>query len=198
MLRRCRKFVTTIPHLQEQLRNFYDNFGTRIAFIRDKRGLTLGQLSEGAASTAKSWEAGSLPRPDQWEPIAKRLGLSVSLVFLGDPKTREDFDFVAKFADEIGLPPKSQAGSSKSSDYRNSGSQDSLAEEPGASRLPKMLDPRFQPRAEPTLQMCKDYIEEYLRRADAQPGGIGYAWVKLQKQFPLDEFEPAEGPHKSP
>lgn len=86
---------------QEKYRKFYDDFGDRIAFIREKRGLTLGELSGGSASTAKSWEDGSRPNPDKWEAVAKRLGLSVSFVFLGKPTSREDFDFVAKFADEL-------------------------------------------------------------------------------------------------
>lgn len=33
--------------------------------------------------------------------------MSVSLLFLGSPKTREDYEFVAKFADEIGQPASS-------------------------------------------------------------------------------------------
>lgn len=89
---------------QENNRNFYDDFGKRLAFIREKRGLTLTQLSGGSASTAKSWEDGSRPAPDKWEAVAGRLNLSVSLVFLGEPSSKEDFDFVAKFTDEIGSP----------------------------------------------------------------------------------------------
>ena len=104
-LRRCRKFVTPISQVQAENRNFYEDFAFRIRFIRKKRGVTLSQLAQGSASTAKSWESGSRPRPEDWEEIAKRLGVSVSLVFLGSPKSREDCDFVAKFADEIGKPP---------------------------------------------------------------------------------------------
>lgn len=90
--------------MQEPNRKFYEEFASRISFIRRARNLTLAELSGGSASTAKSWEAGSLPRADQWQTVASRLGLSVSFVFLGVPKLREDFDFVAKYADEIGRP----------------------------------------------------------------------------------------------
>ncbi|QYM80265.1 helix-turn-helix domain-containing protein [Horticoccus luteus] len=95
--------------MQDSNRNFYEDFGMRLAFIRKARGLTLSELSSGSASTAKSWEAGSRPRSDQWEAVAGRLGLSVSFVFLGVPKLREDFDFIAKFADEVGKPPDASA-----------------------------------------------------------------------------------------
>ncbi len=126
----CDGVVNLLRHLrnlQAQYRNFYDSFGTRIAFIREKTGLTLGQLSDGAASTAKSWESGSLPRADQWEAIAARLGLSVSLVFLGSPKSKEDYDFLAKYADE--LPPhksEPEIGETKQAPY---GTADTLRAE---------------------------------------------------------------------
>lgn len=51
-----------------------------------------------------------------------------------------------------------------------------------------MLDPRFQPRAEPTMQKCSEYFSEYLHRASQHEGGLGYVWRLLQKHFPLDEF----------
>ena len=91
--------------MQPKYRNFYDDFGERIAFIREKRGMTLGELSGGSASTAKSWEEGSRPNPEKWEAVASRLKLSVSFVFLGEPRSAADFDFVAKFADEVGPSP---------------------------------------------------------------------------------------------
>jgi transcriptional regulator with XRE-family HTH domain len=95
--------------VQAANRKFFDNFAERISFLRSKRGLTLNELAGGSASTAKSWEQGSLPRTDQWETIAARLGLSVSLVFLGKPTSREDYEFVAKYSDEIGPPPATAA-----------------------------------------------------------------------------------------
>jgi len=87
--------------LQDSNRTFFDDFALRIKFMREKRGLGLAELSGGAASTAKSWERGSRPRPALWDEVAARLGLSVSFVFLGKPVSNEDYDFIAKFADEI-------------------------------------------------------------------------------------------------
>ena len=73
--------------------------------------------------------------------------------------------------------------------YRVSGSGAAVPSTTMHTRLPTMLDPRFQPRAEPTPEMCTEYFEEYLRRAASEAGGVGYVWIKLQKQFPLEEFE---------
>lgn len=87
--------------LQEPNRTFFDNFASRLSFIREKRGLGLAEVSGGAASTAKSWERGTMPRPALWDEIAARLRLSVSFVFLGKPVASADYDFLAKFADEI-------------------------------------------------------------------------------------------------
>lgn len=186
--------------MQAKLRNFYGDFGTRLAFIREKRGLTLGELAGGkAASTAKSWESGSVPRPDQWPAIAERLGLSVSFVFLGEPKSRSDYDFVAKFADELGVPPAPKGfvvEESEHFNYLKPGSQEALPEPRRTSPSSKMLEPRYQPRAEePTPQMCADHFAKYLARALQEPGGVGFTWRLLQKHFPLDEFD---GPKNTP
>lgn len=89
--------------MQESNRTFFNDFALRISFMRQKRGLGLAELSGGAASTAKSWESGSRPRPAQWDEVAAKLGLSVSFVFVGKPTSGEDYAFIAKYADE--LPP---------------------------------------------------------------------------------------------
>ena len=144
-------------------RNFYDDFGRRILFLRHKQGLTLAALSGGSPSTANSWERGSLPRPDQWDSIAGRLGLSVSFVFLGQPKSRADYDFIARFADEIGPPPPHPVEKKP---------------EPKPSEAPTrrmMLNESFQP---PAPALTRKQLEEQLRRildeAEITPGGLGY------------------------
>lgn len=99
------KLIRGFRNLQDQNRNFFEDFGTRISFIRAKRGLTLKALAGGKpASTAKSWEEGKVPRNDQWPSIAERLGLSVSFVFLGEPKAQTDYDFIRTYSEEIGNP----------------------------------------------------------------------------------------------
>lgn len=76
-------------------------------------------------------------------------------------------------------------------DYRKSGSLgDSPMGKAGERSPPMMLDPRFQPRAEPTPKMCLEYFQEFLARAEHEPGGVGFTWRLLHKHFPLDEFEP--------
>lgn len=100
-MRGCRNIVTMKSQHQEQNRKPFDSFASRLRFVREKRGVSLGALANGKPSTAKSWESGVNPRPDQWEGIASKLGVSVSFLFLGHPKTPEDYAFVAKYNDEI-------------------------------------------------------------------------------------------------
>lgn len=52
-----------------------------------------------------------------------------------------------------------------------------------------MIDPRFTPRAEPTVEMCQEHFRQFLERAAQEPGGLGFTWQILQKHFPLDEFD---------
>lgn len=77
----------------------------------------------------------------------------------------------------------------KLADYRNSGSSDASLPAMVEERSASMLDPRFQPRAEPTPEMCIAHLQSFLASAVQQPGGVGYTWHQLQKHFPLDEFE---------
>lgn len=61
------------------------------------------------------------------------------------------------------------------------------------SRGPVQFAPGFQPRPpEPTPQACIEHFMAYLKAAEQAPGGVGAVWWKLQKNFPLDEFEPAK------
>lgn len=96
--------------MQVANRKFYEDFGTRIRVIREKRGLSLAELSGGTASTANSWQNGSLPRADRWDEIAKRLQVSSSFLISGKPIFDEDYEFIAKYRDEIGSPPGERAG----------------------------------------------------------------------------------------
>ncbi len=110
-MRMCLKVVTPISQLQAKLHNFFLDFATRLRFLRQKRNIALRVLGGGKASTAKSWEGGSQPAPERWDEIASLLELSPSFVFVGTPITREDYDFIAKFADEIeGANEKIAAG----------------------------------------------------------------------------------------
>lgn len=70
----------------------------------------------------------------------------------------------------------------------------SSRERPTASRGERMqLQPKFAvPAPTPDRERCLKHLEQYLMRAETVEGGLGYAWVKLQKHFPLDEFETEE------
>jgi len=73
--------------------------------------------------------------------------------------------------------------------YRDSGSREAPPVGMVEERTSPMVDPRFQPRSDPTPQMCFDHFQRFLALAAEQPGGVGYTWHQLQKHFPLDEFE---------
>jgi len=91
--------------MQEEITTFYEDLSKRIRFIREKKGITLKELANGSASTAQSWEQGKQPRKPKWRGISERLGLSESFIFLGKPRSKEDYDFIATFRNEIGEPP---------------------------------------------------------------------------------------------
>lgn len=174
---------------QELLRNFYDDFGTRIAFIRAKRGLSLAALAGGTASTAKSWEAGSRPSPDKWEAIAARVGLSSSLVMMGIPRLREDYDFVAKYQDEIGTPP-----SGMSTDTAGPGM---VMEGPPASYLPSGAGGLSDSALAITEEIQKRFYA-VVSAADGDPSRLGWINEQLAQHLRPPEHWPKIKPHAGP
>lgn len=57
-----------------------------------------------------------------------------------------------------------------------------------------MIAPRDEESARPaqrqaTAADCEAYFRSYLERARRDPNGVPYVWMKLQKLFPLDEFD---------
>lgn len=55
------------------------------------------------------------------------------------------------------------------------------------------VNPRFAAKPQsPTKDECLAHITEYLNRAEMEPGGLGYAWRVMMKQFPLDDFDPKQ------
>ena len=62
-----------------------------------------------------------------------------------------------------------------------------------------MLDPRYQPRAEPSNRAdVEKYFLAYCAAAEASndPDVFPAIMRQLKKHFPLDEFEPAKTPHE--
>lgn len=207
--------------MQEKFPLFSADVGNRLAFLRDKQGVTLETLGDGHPTTAQSWEQGKSPRRAKWGGIAKRLGLSESLIFMGRPDSDADYAFLVNWrnliegADEalqerdmrvhaIASFDRIKAQvvrAAHAGDYpTNHGEENPLpiVEEAAASLRRQtrsegrvLINAPHQPRpAEPTPQACIDHFLTYLKAAEHAPGGIGMAWWKLQKNFPLDEFEP--------
>lgn len=169
---------------QEKIANFYEDLGTRIAFIRDKQRVTLDELSEGKPSTAQSWEQGKMPRPDRWRHISERLGLSEAFIFNGTPVEEKDYAFIETWKHVIG---------EKGVTYAERLHSPLKVEHPPAKFPDRpMITPRRSedPARQPaTLQDCERYFLEYLQRAEKDPNAGPYIWRQLQKHFPLDEFE---------
>lgn len=134
------------------------------------------------------------------EEMGKLLG--VSREWIGKlEREQEDFsDYVLLKMEKVEQTANENRGELTAhedpGEYRISGDLQTRTPVHSKPPLSRMVDPRFQSRDEPTPEMCKQYFAEYLQLAAAQPGGVGYVWVKLQKQFPIDEFR--EVPSKPP
>ncbi len=157
------------------------DFAGRLKFFRTQRGLSqaqLGKLVGKGATTVSTWERGeSKPDVEEIAVVASHLGVSPARLAYGD----------------IDQAPTAKLLEGDSADYRKSGSLgNSPMAKAGERTPPMMLDPRFQPRAEPTPKMCLEYFQEFLARAEHEPGGVGFTWRLLHKHFPLDEFEPKQ------
>lgn len=180
------------PQGQAPLRNFYDDFGTRLAFLRAKRGIPLASLAGGKASTAKSWEQGSIPAASRWEEIAEKLGLSPSFVFLGQPRLREDYDFIAKYGDEIGEPTGDSAVHEPPASYGDPTPPRAATSPPPPvpTRRPVELTPPYRlPPDTPTEQQCLEYLRAYLQAGREVPGAAAHTWLELQEKFPLSRWK---------
>lgn len=178
--------------MQEKFAISSADLGKRIAFLREKQGVTLSKLGGGKASTAKSWEENKAPRREKWSGVAETLGLSEVFIFMGRPEEPADYAFVEKYRNEIA--ESDEWLRSKRVNVRSFPAFDDSA----ASRIPideghrrhVQIREGFQPPAPtPTPQDCLKHLEEYLRRAEREPGGLGYAYRLLLKDFPLDEFD---------
>ncbi len=49
----------------------------------------------------------------------------------------------------------------------------------------------------PTIEQCREYMEAYLHVAEQTLGGVGFAWIKINKHLRLEDFHIApEGADK--
>lgn len=186
---------------QAILRSFYGDFGTRIAFIREKRGMGLAELGNGKASTAKSWEAGSRPKPEKWEELAVKLNLSSSFVMTGKPRLQSDYDFIAKYGDEIGPPPDAKTLRGDVFFSRDNVSAVHETQAPYGvptparaatpspphvpPRRPVELTPPYRlPAESPTEKQCIEYLASVLADGRDIGGAAGHVYLELRAKFP--------------
>lgn len=141
-----------------------------------------------------------MPRNDLWEGIAARLGVTVSLLFLGLPKSPEDYDFIAKYADEIEgadlLLARRPLASSIDYDRLRKGDKGHRAEEGPQDNMGRVASRIPQQRAPSTRQDCEAYVRQLLDAAEMSedPNAWPVIHDRLKKQFPLAEWEaPPQG-----
>lgn len=87
---------------------------------------------------------------------------------------------------EAGMVPEAQ------SNYRESGNLPAGAVEEHPAMSSKMIDPRFQPRPQPSSRAdVESYFKKYLDAAEASddPDVFPAIMRQLKKYFPIDEFE---------
>lgn len=164
--------------------------------------MSFGALAGGKPSTAKSWESGTTPRTNLWEGIAGRLGVSVSFLFLGQPKTPEDYDFIAKYADEIAgaeaLLSRRQPSRETNYDRLKSGEKTHQVREDAAATHAQVASRIPLQRAPSTRVDCEDYVLQLFNAAEMSddPNKWPVIHDRLKKKFPLDEWK--NEPEKDP
>ncbi len=157
-----------------------EDFATRLRYFRTQKGVsqeTLGNVVGKKSTTVSTWERGeSEPSLDDVAKLAEFLGVSPARLAYGI------------IVETAPVPPLE----GKQDDYRISGSSAASSPRSHPSKSDRMLTPSYQPRTEPSAEMCSQYFAEFLRRASEADGGLGFTWRMLHKKFPLDEFEPAK------
>lgn len=177
--------------MQEKFPLFNADFGDRVKWLRERRGLTLETLGSGKTSTAQSWEKGKQPRRDKWNGIADRLGLSIQFVFFGQPSSKEDYTFIDNHRNLIAgiesiypLPPS--RGSPK-------------VEEPTelSGRNLTLVASNLIPKREPSSRAdCDKYFAALLDAAErsGNPDAFPVLHNRLRREFPLEEWDKSGDP----
>ncbi len=154
-----------------------------------------------------------MPRRAKWQGIAERLGLSESFIFLGRLETDADYAFIEKWRNEIQGADALLAARAAATQIHAERAERTTVHEvaesppsyeksplvrgPAVTTVPRRVDinPAHAPRpAEPTEQECIDHFLAYLSQARRTPGGLGVVMWKLNKNFPLDDFETEKKP----
>ena len=157
-----------------------ENFRIRLKAAMSRRGVTLEQVARQlklSTSTVGAWAQGkNFPQTELQPDLAELLGTTVAHLVHGISVKRET-ENPFTLAEEP-APYFSARG---------------LGAAAAADRGPVKFSPGYAPRPpEPTPQACIDYFLTYLKAAEHAPGGVGVTWWKLQKNFPLDEFDPVK------
>lgn len=173
--------------MQAEKTEILQNFSTRLKSAMSRRGVTLQQIADHlkvATSTVGAWtQAKNWPKVQLQPQLSAFLGVSTDFLIHGI---------------SVNITEPVEITAVHKTDLRRS----LLVDDTAPSRTgfavgesdPVQLREGFQPPAPtPTRQDCLKHLDEYLRRAEREPGGIGYAYRILMKDFPLDEFD---GPKK--
>lgn len=163
--------------MQEKIALSSASFANRLAFLRDRQRVTLSELAEGKASTAKSWEEGKTPRGDKWQGIAQRLRLSEIFIFHGRPETSEDYAFIEKWRNEI----------EEADEWLNDARY--------ARRAGWHVSEKADGAAGHLEAIAREKLETLLRLAEGRPERLG--WIIVQMDSHLSS-PPNWEPHRDP
>ena len=180
--------------MQAKISLFSADIGKRIAYFRERQGVTLSRLADGKPATAKSWEEGKAPRHDRWHGISERLGLSEIFIFHGLPRTPEDYAFVAKYAYEIEEAPEwlQDPSRDKSGDFGLIKKTERTTQKATFNRGMK-LNPGFHLPVNVTREQIEEYLRRILDEAESVPGWLGYVHGVLRKHLDIADLKKLKG-----
>ena len=163
------------------------NFGVRLRGLIEGKGLSLVQFAQAygiAESQLHLWlKRDTPPLAKHWPRLAEFFGVSEGFIVSGTPAKSERAPEM--FRETLGERPQAP--------YVSSG----VARTSGEDANRRMeLAARFASVREPTYDQCLMYFSAYLEEAARTPGGLGHAWVELNKHFPLAQLHNVQDPDR--
>ena len=144
-------------------------------------------------ATYFNWLKRAKPPPSEshQERLVKLFGMSKDYVLHGRPQNLDESKIQGWIVAEQGAGYEDAIAPAVDTSRGNYAKAPRALGKPMVAIPERMqVNPRFTATPpEPTAQECSDHFLTYLSHAAHARGGIGETWRKLQKHFPLDEFE---------
>jgi DNA-binding XRE family transcriptional regulator len=170
--------------LQAKRTENLDSFGVRLRGLAEERGLSQAEIARrlGIAHPARvgNWFQGKNKPREHAVALARLLGISTDFLLEGILPDQSQAVGPEAFYPKVkpsNLPkfryPARLAGADVGSTIAGD---------------PIRIQPGFEPKAtEPTIQLCHDYLAEYLRRGQSLPGWVSHTYLELRDKFPLEK-----------